>query len=181
MKGMVFTEFLDMVEQQHSAALVDDIIDACELPSGGAYTAVGTYDHREMVDLVVELSRRLDTPVPDLLQAFGTHLFGRFVAAYPHFFTDVDSAFALLHGIEDVIHKEVRKLYPEAELPRFETAYDGPDRLVMVYRSPRHMEDLAEGLIRACIAHYGESVQLERTSLDEGDGASVRFVLTRTA
>ncbi len=45
MKGVVFTEFIEMVEDQFSADMVDDIIDDAQPPSGGAYTAVGTYDH----------------------------------------------------------------------------------------------------------------------------------------
>lgn len=38
MKGMVFTEFLDMVETKFSAAMVDDIIEDSQVASGGAYT-----------------------------------------------------------------------------------------------------------------------------------------------
>lgn len=78
MKGVVFTAFLEMVESQYTANMVDDIIDDCHLPSGGAYTAVGTYPHEEMVDLVVALSKRSGIPIPDLLRAYGQHLFAHF-------------------------------------------------------------------------------------------------------
>ncbi len=67
MKGLVFTEFLDMVEQRFSADMVDDIIEASDLPSGGAYTAVGTYSHSEIVALVQQLAIRTGIAVPDLL------------------------------------------------------------------------------------------------------------------
>lgn len=49
MKGIVFVEFLEMVESTFSAEMADDIIDACDLSSGGAYTSVGTYPHSEIV------------------------------------------------------------------------------------------------------------------------------------
>ena len=39
MKGIVFTEFLDFVADRYGEDTVDDIIDASELPSAGAYTA----------------------------------------------------------------------------------------------------------------------------------------------
>ena len=87
MKGVVFTEFLDMVEQRFSPDMVDDIIEDANLPSGGAYTAVGTYPHDEMVALVVALSARSGAAVPDLLRAFGEYLFGRFVQGYPGHFS----------------------------------------------------------------------------------------------
>ena len=80
MKGVVFTELLEMVEARFSADMVDDIIDDAQLPSGGVYTSVGTYPHEEIVALVVALSQRSGLAVRDLLLAFGEHLFGRFVA-----------------------------------------------------------------------------------------------------
>src|SRR5262245_35992633 len=52
MKGVVFTEFLEMVGAKFGEDMVDDVILACELPSGGAYTSVGTYDHQELFALV---------------------------------------------------------------------------------------------------------------------------------
>ena len=52
MKGVVFTEFVEMVEARFGLPMLDRIIEAAQLPSGGAYSAVGTYDHGEMVQLV---------------------------------------------------------------------------------------------------------------------------------
>ena len=47
--------------------MVDDIIDASALPSGGAYTAVGTYHHGEMLALCSALAERTGEPVPALV------------------------------------------------------------------------------------------------------------------
>ena len=78
MKGIVFTEFLEMVESHHSADMVDDIIDAARLVSGGIYTAVATYPHQELVDLILALCERTNKSVQDELRDFGRYLFGRF-------------------------------------------------------------------------------------------------------
>jgi Haem-NO-binding len=51
------------------------------------------------------------------LRSFGKHLFGRFVCNYPQFFGGINSALTFLANIEGYIHVEVRKLYPDAELP----------------------------------------------------------------
>jgi Haem-NO-binding len=178
MKGMIFTQLLEMIEDQFSPELADRIIGACDLPSGGAYTAVGTYDHHEMGQLVTQLSQETGIAVPDLLRSFGKHLFGRFVATYPHFFVGIQSAFGFLESIERYIHVEVRKLYPNAELPSF-TCTSQPGQLTMVYRSPRAFADLAEGLIRGCTEHFGEHVEIQRDDLSGGQGTCVRFVLTK--
>jgi hypothetical protein len=181
MKGVVFTEFLEMVEQTWSAELADDLIDGSDLPSGGVYTAVGTYDHREIVQLVQALSERTATPVPDLVRAFGGYLFGRFVVMYPQFFETAPTAFDLLASLDRYVHREVVKLYPDAEVPRFDTTRTDAATLEMIYRSPRGMEDLAEGLIRAAIAHYGESLDLSREVVRDAVGPGVRFTLRHAA
>ncbi len=179
MKGMVFTEFIDMVEQRFSPDLMDEVIEAAAPPNGGAYTAVGQYDHHELVKMVVELSARTGVAVPDLVRTFGEYLFGRFHQGYPHLFAGMGSAFQMLSSIESIIHPEVRKLYPDARPPRFDIGGDGVNVLEMTYRSDRHFGDLAEGLIRACIAHFDERISLVRETLVEAPGSVIRFVLTR--
>ena len=134
MKGVVFTEFLEMVEETCSADLVDDIIEDSGVESGGAYTAVATYDHAELVALVLALSKRTKTPVPDLVRTFGRHLLGRFAVLFPDFF-HVGSAFEFLQSIETHIHVEVKKLYPDAELPHFECRQIGSKQLETIYTS----------------------------------------------
>ena len=72
MKGIVFTEFFEMVEQKFDYTMVDKLLANTELPSGGIYTSVGTYSHTEMVSLVVKLSQETSIPIPDLLRVFNT-------------------------------------------------------------------------------------------------------------
>ncbi|MDQ3583143.1 MAG: heme NO-binding domain-containing protein [Pseudomonadota bacterium] len=179
MKGVVFTEFLEMVEERFSPEIADRIIDASDLPSGGVYTSIGTYDHTEMVQLVSQLSTITGTTVPILVHTFGKYLFSRFVALYPQFFAGVESAFPFLERIDGYIHVEVLKLYPDAELPRFECDTSETGRLTMIYRSTRGFADLAEGLMQGCIDHYGENITIQREDLSGGSGTCVRFLLTK--
>jgi hypothetical protein len=179
MKGIIFTEFIEMVESRYSPELADRIMQAAHLPSGGAYTSVGTYDHAEMWSLVVELSKVTETRMPDLMKAFGEHLFGRFVLVHAAFFSGHRSSFDFLETVDSIIHREARKLYPDAELPRFEVSERTPQRMVLLYRSPRHFGDLAEGLIRGCARHYGEELQIQREDLPVTAGSRVRFTLER--
>lgn len=180
MKGVVFTKFIEMVEEAYSVDLAEEILEESDLPSGGAYTAVGTYDHQEMVALLVTLSQKTGQSVPDLLRAFGRYLFGQFAKLYPAFFVGVDNSIDFIARIENVIHVEVLKLYPDAQLPKFDVLEHTPDFLRIVYRSDRHLGDLAQGLIESCIEHFGEAglVTLEREDLPE-QGQPVCFRLTK--
>ena len=180
MKGVVFSEFLEMVEQRYSLAVVDDIVQRAELPSGGVYTSVGTYPATEMVSLLSELSRSTGAPVPDLLRVFGRHLFHRFTEIYPQLMHG-SSTFSFLENVQTVIHTEVKKLYPDAELPTFECAREGDERMTMLYRSPRRLSALAEGLMLGCAEHFGEAIDVSTEDLSAGEGEIVRFTITRSA
>jgi hypothetical protein len=179
MKGMVFTEFLEMVEEKFSPDMAERIIEAGELESGGAYTTVGTYDHQEMIALVTCLSRETGIPASQLIRTFGEHLFERFHHLFPNYFEGVPSAFDFLRHVDDYVHIEVRKLYPEAELPTFACETPRSDQLSMTYRSTRPFAALAEGLIQGCIAHYGEPIEVGVEDLSDGAGTAARFLLTR--
>lgn len=178
MKGMVFTEFLEMVDEVFSADMVDDIIDESKVESGGAYTTVGFYDHQEMLALVTALSHKTGKPIPDLVQHFGRHLFSRFQQLYPQFFYGITHAFDFLESIETRIHVEVHKLYPDAELPSFEVTRDGINKLEMIYRSKRPFADLALGLIQGCIEKYGGGYQVTHEPMAVAVGSQSRFVVT---
>lgn len=180
MKGLVFREFVDMVDDVYGPDVLDDILEAADLPvSKGAYTTVGTYPVEEMTSLVEALSAQVGAPADQLVRAFGRYLLPRFFAKFPAFFEEVHDAFDFLERVHDHIHVEVRKLYPDAELPSFVTARED-GRMTLDYRSQRRLADLAHGLVEALAEHYGESLEIART-LEEDRGAHVVFVLRRAA
>jgi len=81
-KGIVLTEFLEMVEEGHGLDIVDELLDLPNLSHGGSYTSVGTYEFAELASLVAKLSSLLEVPTDELLRAYGVHLFGRFSALF---------------------------------------------------------------------------------------------------
>lgn len=162
MKGIVFREFMEMVEATFGDETVDMMVEQNNLASGGVYTAVGTYDHQELVAMAITLSKETGLPVEALVEAFGNYLFGRFLELFPVFFNH-KSSFEFLDTIHDVVHVEVLKLYPEATLPDFisEIKDDGKT-LHFEYHSPRHFADLAVGLMKGAFDHWNETVEIER-------------------
>ncbi|HIQ44287.1 heme NO-binding domain-containing protein [Ectopseudomonas khazarica] len=180
MLGMVFTEFLEMVEQRFSPELADQMLTQTTLANDGAYTAVGYYPYAEMQALLATLSRLTGNSVPALLQDYGEYLFRRFVELYPEMFEHCRDSFDLLSQVDGHVHREVHKLYPQAQLPVFETLTHTPACLVLEYRSSRGLADLAEGLIRGCIEHYGERNGVQRVDLPAREGLSItRFEISR--
>lgn len=178
MKGIIFTTFIEMVESKFSLEIADRIIGEADLPSGGSYTTVGTYDHKEMIQLVGKLHEQTGIGVSDLVRTFGEYMFGQLVEMYPQFVDSNPTSFDFLQKVDNYIHVEVRKLYPDAELPGFE--YETPDArtLRMNYRSSRPFADLAEGLIAGCIHYYGEKINVTREDLSDSAGKGACFTLT---
>ncbi|OKL44159.1 heme NO-binding domain-containing protein [Pseudovibrio exalbescens] len=181
MLGVVFAEFIEMVEEEFSPDVADQVFEAVEdaLPSGGAYTAVGEYHHSEILTLIAQLSQQTGVPADELVQRFGQYLFGRFTVLYPEFFTDADDTFAFLASIENYIHREVRKLYPHAELPRFNCSAPDERTLIMHYESKRPFASLAHGLILGCIDHFGQKVEVDLFQPKDRHGSSATFTLRR--
>ena len=178
MKGVVFTEFIELVEENWSMDMVDDILDDCDLNSGGAYTSVGFYDYNEMLQLVNALSTRTSTEIIDLLHAFGRHLIKKFSQNFASMFDENITCFDFLERIDNHVHVEVRKLYSDAELPQLGTERKDDHTLLMRYKSNRPFAELAYGLMLGAIDHYGENISIERENLDT-DGTVQTFVLTK--
>ncbi len=179
MKGVVFTEFFDLVDRLFGADMIDDILDDCTLESNGAYTAVGTYDHNELLQIVSALSKRTDIAVKDLVHKYGHHLFFRFHDMMPDFFEKPKSAFDFLESVHGTIHVEVKKLYPDAALPNFETQRKNDDVLIMIYKSHCPFADFAEGLIHGCIDFYKEDITIESEDQNTTGEYSRVFTLTK--
>jgi hypothetical protein len=167
MKGVVFVEFLRMVEDKYSVQTSEKLLEISDLPSHGVYTSVGTYSPMEMETLVGNLSKLTDVTPAQLLKDYGKHLFGFFVTKFPQFFEGINSSIAFLPHVQSYVHLEVKKLFPEAELPTFSCTSPVPGTLIMKYQSARNLPDLAEGLIAGCIEHFHEEYDLQRTQTGE--------------
>ncbi len=178
MKGVVFTEFLEMVEQEYGYEMVDTILSENKLISKGIYTSIGTYEHGEIVKLIISLSQHSKEEVSSLLKTFGHYFFDVLKRGYPQFLDAAKTAFEFLESIETYIHVEVRKLYPDAELPTFETKALSKNKLEMIYYSERKMADFAEGLIEKSMEYYKEPFRLARENVQE-DGSVVRFFINK--
>ncbi len=178
MKGLIFSEFLEYVETTHSPEMVDDIIDACDLASGGAYTTVGSYHHQELIALSAALSERCGISTSCLLREFGKYLVGRLIAGFPHFTHNAGSTFELLDSVEDYMCQEVRKLYPDAKIPTFNFESSNPNQLILIYRSSRPFADLAYGMVEGVVDHFGEDIEIECDMGPDEKHTSARFSLT---
>lgn len=179
MKGLVFSEFIDMVEERFGGDVLERVIEASDLPSGGVYSSIGTYDFAEMAALVGGLSEQTGVAGDALIRFFGEHLFARLVDLYPKFLQGEKSTMDFVPKVENYIHHEVRKLYPDADLPAFHIREQTAEKLVFIYESPRPLSDMAEGMLLGCFRHFEEAIELKREELPRERGAKTKFTLIK--
>lgn len=180
MKGIIFTEFMELVEREFGLTVLNNILDAAD--DSGVYTAVGSYDHQQLLRLIHALSHVTGMPTAELQQHFGEAVFAHLLASLPPHASLIKSqtCFQFIRHVEEYIHVEVKKLYPDANPPRFSFLFETEQRLEMNYQSGRCMAHVCFGLIQGCARHFGEQIDVEMTALDES-GSKVNFVLIRQA
>jgi hypothetical protein len=178
MKGIVFTEFLELVEKKFGLEMVDKIINQSNLESNGIYTSVGTYKFSEMLQLLQHLSAHTNISIDDLLLVYGEHFFSVLETSYPGLLAIYNDPIEMLASIENHIHVEVMKIYPDAELPTFEVIEKKDNSLQMIYKSSRAMHHFGLGLMNKTFEHFKTSATIELEKIKK-DGTEVKFIITK--
>ena len=161
MKGVVFNLLETVVTENYAADIWDDLLDAAD--SDGVYTSLETYDDADLFNIVTAASKALALPPNDVIRWFGTEAMPHFKKLYPRFFLAHDSSVSFLATLNDLIHPEVRKLYPGASVPDFAMDRVKPDSLELTYRSGKRLCSLAMGMIEGSAPLFGEVATVGET------------------
>jgi hypothetical protein len=178
MKGVVFNLLEAVVRRDYGDDTWETLLEAANVD--GAYSSLGNYPDEEMSKLVGAASSALKMPADDVVRWFGRNALPLLAKKHPKFFEPHKSTRPFLLTLNDVIHSEVRKLYPGADVPEFTYDTSSSEVLLMHYRSPRKLCALAEGFIEATAAHYGEYLSLDQPQcMKRGDDKCVLRVSVR--
>lgn len=179
MLGLIFNEFLDFADAQRPGR-GRSLLGIVGRQTALRYEPFERYDYEELLMLAGIVARGEAVPTGDVMRRFGVRLFDRLTTLYPAFRGRGDDAISFLRGLAE-LHAEVAGLHALAEIPSTRGRLVAPGVLEVEYSSPRNLADLAEGMIRGCIAHFGGGVELERHDLPGAPGRAVRFVLSAAA
>lgn len=173
MRGVLMTEFLGWIEETRGIAEVDAIIaelgDA--LTDGGAYTAVGNYPHDDLVRMMRAVAEREGRSEFELQRDFGMALFPALANVGAPMLEGATGSRDVFARINDVIHVEVRKLYPESHPPSVSMEQIDANEAFIQYSSHRDMAALCLGLVEGAVDFYQESAEVTMTGegLDSGN------------
>ena len=171
MKGIVFNLLEDVVTAHLGDEAWDETLDSANV--NGSYTSLGSYDDEEFVALLGAIAKRTGQPAGDTLRWFGQKSMPFLAQRYTEFFSTHNSLRSFLLSLNDVIHAEVRKLYPGAEVPVFEfetpSGEAGHGSLIIHYNSKRRLCLLAEGFIAGAADCFAEAVAVsQRQCMHQG-------------
>lgn len=174
MKGVLFNVVEDVVTEVMSADAWDDIVERAEV--SGAYTSLGNYPDEELGRLVAATAAQAELSEADTLRLSGRLGFKHLAERAPQLLVGLDDWRAVLGSLDDIIHPEVRKIYPESDVPGFDTIDDG-DGLLVTYTSKRGLCALADGLMTGTGAWFDVTlVVVHESCIHEGDPACVMRV-----
>ncbi len=178
MKGIIFILLEKVVTEAHG----EDTWDALLAKSGasGAYSSLASYSDEELARIVTAASALTGNSEADILRWFGRKAMPLLRERYAAFFEKHHATVPFILTLNDIIHPEVRKVYPGAEAPDFSFIQGGPGELEMVYRSRKRMCALAEGLVLGAADVFKENATIDhRRCMHRGDDSchlACRFV-----
>ena len=102
------------------------------------------------------------------------------IGAHAGYVNGIHDTFTLLSRIEDTIHVNVKKLYPDASLPTITVEDNGDGSMEVYYSSKSGFCHVCHGLIEGCIEHFEENIAIQRVDTSAGPlDETARFLLTR--
>ena len=174
MKGLIFNHLLLYVEKEFSVDVRNKMLAQAGQPSkDGVYQEGDTYPYEEIFVLVGNLSTVTNVSMAKTFENFGEYLFIQLARAFSQFFSPDETLFGFLQKLEDHIHMEVRRKYPEANLPGFEFEPIDDDNLKMIYKSERSMSDFGIGMIKGAAIWFNRKVFVGKKDISKNNDGTI--------
>jgi len=188
MKGIIFTEFLDLVEERFGLEMVDQIICQSRLESNGEYTSLGTYNFYEMLQLLHNLSKNKSISIANLLGAYSAKIFSDMDAIHPEMLTSYSGPIEMIAAMNEHIEMifntkntpplrllEVKSFSP---LPHFAIKEKTKNLLIINYKSDRGLQYFWLGLMHEMFKHFNETATIVLENIKK-DGTEIKFTINK--
>ena len=179
MKGIIFNLFEKFITDKFGEESYEDIIAASDTDSLNPFEIVGpgSYPDEIFIILLAKTAEMTQMDRADILRAMGRHSLPILAERYPHFFDDYKHPREFLKTVSMIHQVEVRKLYQNAEVPKFFIDDHGDAGLTLTYKSRRRLCHLAQGLISGLGDHYRIPIEITQTECIQTGGKVCKFIL----
>lgn len=160
MKGIFFTEFLEMTEKNFGVDITEKIISELGVGNNGVYEAEIGYPCAQFVELCQLLGLEIGNSSTDVAKNFGEYLFSRLVILFRPSFAGNSNIFEFLDQVDDFIHEKMQDSFPALQIPNFRTLKINENTFQISYRTEKILVDLAIGLLMGCQRFFNEELTL---------------------
>jgi predicted hydrocarbon binding protein len=174
MRGIVVTGLEDYICSKYGLSQWHTAIDVCLDKDQQVITAAEYYDDETVLKIITVLTEQLEVPVTDFITDFGKHLFKTLKNYYSFLLEDIDSFNTLLMSLDQVIHANVKKVHPDAQVPKF-TIESHTKGWTVKYESERKLCYLAIGLLHGAADFYDLKINLEHQKCMHNDSDHCLF------
>ena len=178
MQGSIYTSFSEMVIEKMGMAVWNELLAKVNPTSEGIYTNGMQYEDSEIMALVAALSEITQIDTPTLVRTFGSYLFIHLYNSSPTNLSHIDNLKDFLRSIDSVIHKEVKRVYPQAYLPSFDYSEEENGNLIMYYQSKRKLCHLSEGLIISAASHFNEEIEITQPNCMHNGAEKCKLIIS---
>lgn len=186
MRGLMFNYLLEYLEETHSYALVDNLIESSALRNDGSYADGGLYPDEELLRLVDTASNKLKVKPDSFLEEWGEWIFSPIFDKLNRIYENeayrqsmIQNAFDFIVMLNAIHYKEVAKLYPDSKFPHFKILKRCENELQLEYRSDRKLHHLAKGMLVGCGKYFKETFRIHMVS--SPTDSAVIFTITKAS
>ncbi len=169
MHGLIMNQFRQFVASTLGGTAWEELTEAAGVPSD-SYFLGEVYPDAHLFKLVLAASRRTGTPLPVLLEQFGSFITPTLLRVYRPLLRSDWRTLEIVEHTEQVIHTAIRSRDPLATPPHLSCERVAPDAVRIDYRSARRLCSLAKGIVRGLAQELGDRVAItERECMHLGD------------
>lgn len=180
MKGLFFTELLELIETDYGLAVVDQVIRTAVPTTDGVYTSMGVYDSKEFFGIIEALALEMNQPRSTFLRWFGRHFFRCLVDRHDRLLDNYPSAINAMQDVNSLVR--TTRIFPfDDQPPEAEFMAAGPAAWRLTIRARLPIQDMVMGALEACIACFDEPLEVSRNDVRAGDEITTRFDITPKA
>jgi hypothetical protein len=162
MHGIIFSELHNYAEAKHGQGSWDVLLRKANL-GNRVYLSIQEYPDAEIVSLIMAACAMTGLSVSAVLEDFGQFIVPSLMRMYCHLLEPEWKAIDVIDRTEGTVHAVVRVKNPEAKPPKLKTRRLSPDKVLLVYTSPRQMCGLAIGIGTGLGLHFGEKIVADQT------------------
>ena len=178
MQGSIYTTFSDMIIEKMGMEQWNELLEKTNPPSKGVYTSGQQYEDSELINMVIELSNKTGIEVEKLVEAFGQYLFDSLYKTSPVDISKINDLREFLLSIDQVIHVEVKRLHPNAYLPKFDYEDGENGELIMYYTSKRKLCHASIGLIFGAAKKFNQTITIGHPECMHDGAERCKLVVT---